>query len=479
MISPLRRNTPSEQNVDARGIIAFVDALGDTPAVEPHSMMLLRHGSVIAEGWWAPYTQDRVHLLYSLSKSFTSTAVGFAVQEGLLTLDDPVLSHFPELDEEITDPGMRALRIGHILAMASGHTDDAWDRALQTDPIDTVRGFLLTPPENAPGSVFAYNQACTFTAAAILQKITGHSLVDFLQPRLFEPVGITDVSWLSDVSGRQLGFSGMFARTDAIARLGQFYLQRGQWGGRQILSADWIDRATSVQASTEMQESPDWQQGYGYQFWVARHGYRGDGAYGQFCIVLPEYDAVLALTGQSSDMQKVLDLAWEHLLPAFDRPISALEAAEAEGLLSDRLTAAALSPREAGSSLAPVTRQIFDASRENALPQITQIELIPKGREGRFALTLSEGDEQLTVEPGSGVWNIDGATASSAGSPCGGVGTTGGIGIEVDILLLETPHRLVVALDFDESTFTCRWVTAPLHHLPISELRSPRQYQSQ
>src|SRR5687768_2953837 len=161
----LPRSTPTAQSVEARGIAAFIDALETAANIEPHSMILLRGGHVIAEGWWAPYTADRVHLLYSLSKSFTSTAVGLAVDEGLLSLDDTVLSHFPELDSEITDPRTRRLRVRHVLAMASGHREETLDRAIEQDPADLVRGFLLLPPDEEPGTVFAYNQPCTYTLA--------------------------------------------------------------------------------------------------------------------------------------------------------------------------------------------------------------------------------------------------------------------------------------------------------------------------
>ncbi len=279
--------------------------------------MLLRHGAVVAEGWWAPYGPDRPHLLYSLSKSFTSTALGFAVAEGLVSLDDTVLSHFPELDAEITDPRSRRILVRHVAAMASGHLTDTIDLAREIDPVDLVRGFLLLPPDREPGTVFAYNQPCTFSIAALIQRAAGMPLTDYLRPRLFDPLGIGEVGWLTDPRGRELGFSGLHATTDAIAKLGQLYLQRGTWHGRQLLDAAWVDDATRSHIANPDGENPDWRQGYGFQFWMARHGYRGDGAYGQFCVVLPEHDVVLAITGQSLDMQAVLDAAWTHLLPAF------------------------------------------------------------------------------------------------------------------------------------------------------------------
>src|SRR6185503_10830176 len=143
----LPRSSPVEQHVDPAGILAFLDAVEARPDIELHSFMLVRHAHVVAEGWWAPYSADRPHLLYSLSKSFTSTAAAFAAAEGLLDLDDTVISHFPELDADITDPGSRSMRIRHIAAMSSGHTQETWAPALAVDSHEPVRGFLLIPPD--------------------------------------------------------------------------------------------------------------------------------------------------------------------------------------------------------------------------------------------------------------------------------------------------------------------------------------------
>jgi CubicO group peptidase (beta-lactamase class C family) len=155
-----------------------------------HSLMIIRHGQVVAEGWWSPYAPEQTHLLYSLSKSFTSTAAAFAVAEGLLDLDATVLSYFPELDREITDPRSRSMLVRHVAAMASGHLEETADRALVLDPLEPVRGFLLIPPDREPGTVFAYNQPCTYSLAAIVQRLTGQTLTAYLRPRLFDPLGI-------------------------------------------------------------------------------------------------------------------------------------------------------------------------------------------------------------------------------------------------------------------------------------------------
>jgi CubicO group peptidase (beta-lactamase class C family) len=290
---PLPRSTPASRGVDSRRITAFLDALEALPDPQPHSLMILRHGQVVAQGWWAPYTPDRRQLLYSLSKSFTGAAAAFAYAEGLLRLDDPVVSYFPEFEAEITDPGSRSILVRHLLSMASGHSAEQWDEAVTRDPAEPVRGFLLNSPDREPGSVFAYNQPCTYTIAAIVQRASGQRLVDYLRPRLLDPLGIGDVAWQQQPAGRDIGFTGLHATTDAIATLGQLYLQRGVWDGVQLLSEEWVEQATRPQVDNSgLGWGPDWSRGYGFQFWISRHGFRGDGAHGQFCLILPEQDAV-------------------------------------------------------------------------------------------------------------------------------------------------------------------------------------------
>ncbi|MBV9355185.1 MAG: beta-lactamase family protein, partial [Chloroflexi bacterium] len=312
--STLPRSSPVDQQVDPAGILSFLDALDARPDIEMHSFMLIRHGQVVAEGWWHPYSADRPQLLYSLSKSFTSTAAAFAAAEGLLDLDDTVISHFPEFDADITDPASRSMRIRHIAAMASGHEQETRQEAVEKDPQEPVRGFLLIPPDRPPGTIFTYNQPCTYTLASIVQRNAGMPMTRYLRPRLFDPLGIGEVGWHT-LAGREQGYTGLHARTEDVARLGQLYLQRGRWGDVQLLADDWVSAATSRQVDTPNEPSPDWQCGYGFQFWLGRHGYRGDGAFGQFCVVLPDQDAVVAITAATDDMQAILDALWTHLLP--------------------------------------------------------------------------------------------------------------------------------------------------------------------
>ncbi|MFU8947850.1 serine hydrolase domain-containing protein [Mycetocola zhadangensis] len=466
MHSSLPRSTPSAHSIDANGIAAFIDALEAAPNIEPHSLMLLRDGHVLAEGWWAPYSPDGVHLLYSLSKSFTSTAVAFAVEEGLVSLDDTVLSHFPELDADITDPRSRSMLVRHVLAMASGHREETLDRAHELDPDNLVRGFLLLPPDEDPGTVFAYNQPCTYTAGLIVQRASGQSLIDYLRPRLLDPLGIGDVGWMTDAEGHEFGFSGFHAPTEAIAALGQLYLSRGKWQDTQLIPEAWVDEATRSHVSNGSDPASDWEQGYGFQFWMARHGYRGDGAYGQFCVILPEHNVVLAMTGQSEDMQGVLDLAWKHLLPAIGSAGESRGDSTTDATLAARLQSLALAPLETGAPDRTVEAHTFTPSSPSRYPRLTRIDVSPGPDASELTLTLTEDDGSIAVPAQFGGWLSSDATAASAAwRPDGS--------LAVDVIFVETPHRLHLTLDPAMSTFATRWQTEPLHSPPLSLLRKP------
>jgi len=378
----LKRSNPEAEGIPSSAVLDFIQALEqhDHPLDAVQGFMLLRHGNVAAEGWWAPYGPQFLHTLYSLSKSFTSSGIGLAVAEGLLTVDDPVLKFFPDDAPANPSENLKAMRVRHLLSMNTGHKEDTTGHVFRNSrPLTLVglearrrmntggpevgdgdnwpRAFLSLPVEHQPGTWFVYNTAATYMLSAIITKLTGESLLDYLQPRLFDPMGIEKPTWETDPRGINLGGTGLQVKTEDIARFGQMYLQKGMWDGKRILTEEWIAEATQATSdNSNTQTNPDWTAGYGYQFWRCRHNcYRGDGAFGQYCIVMPEQDTVLAINSGLRDMQAVLDKVWEHLLPAM-QPKALPAAPQAYSELCDKLESLSL-PLVEGQPSSPVAEQ--------------------------------------------------------------------------------------------------------------------------
>lgn len=310
----LPRSTPEEQGVSSAVLHDLVEALDASPE-ELHSLMVLRHGQVIAEGAWSPYETGERHLLFSLSKSFTSVAAGLAVADGKLSPDDRVVDLLAdELPGQVGD-NLAAMTVRHLLTMSTGHLVDTILH-VRGQGSGWVRDLLALPVEAAPGSTFVYNTGATYLLSAILQRRTGETVHDYLKPRLFEPLGITDTSWETSPEGITAGGFGLSMPTEGVARFGRLLLQGGRWDGVQLVPADWLAEATSAQISTEAKEDPDWRYGYGFQFWRGAHdSYRADGAFGQYCLVLPAQDTVFVATAAARDLQAILDIVWANLLP--------------------------------------------------------------------------------------------------------------------------------------------------------------------
>lgn len=318
----LPRSTPEEQGVASGGLAGLVRALQSGPP-ELRSIMVLRHGHVVAEGWAAPYGPDRPSALYSLSKTFTASAVGLAVGEGLVGLDDLVVDLLPDAvpadglsDDERARLGRLTVR--HLLTMTTGHDEDASPGAIEGHT-DWLAGFLAQPLVHEPGTHFVYNTIATYALSGIVQRASGQRLLEYLRPRLLEPLGIVGATWEQSPTGVDTGGFGMSATTEDVAALGELLLRDGVWQGRRLLPEGWVALASTahVPAGTAPDDDrSDWAQGYGFQVWRSRHGFRGDGAFGQYCLVLPEQDVVVAMTSAVRDLQLPLDAVWEHLLPA-------------------------------------------------------------------------------------------------------------------------------------------------------------------
>jgi len=315
----LMRSTPEAQGVATESILRFMEDVEDR-GLELHSFMMLRHGKVISEAWWYPYKRDIPHIMHSMSKTATATAVGFAVQEGLLSVGDKVISFFPEDLPADISPNLEKLTIKHLLTMAVGMEHPA---VLTKDQKNWAGIFLATPIEHEPGSRFQYDSNASYMLSAILEKVTGQTVFEYLTPRFFEPLGIRDIQWETTPDGVTLGGGGLRLKTADMAKIGQFFLQNGMWNGVELLPESWIKEATAAHIyqrpdrSDEENAGDEGAQGYGYQVWRCTHdAYRADGARGQLIVVIPDKDAVIITTANVPNIHTLLGLMWEHLYPS-------------------------------------------------------------------------------------------------------------------------------------------------------------------
>ena len=348
---PLPRSNPEAEWVSSSDIIHFLDTLAKTNN-EFHSIMILRHGRVIAEGWWNPYRPDLRHMMYSTSKSFASTAVGFAVSEGRIKLSDKLVSFFPTILPDTVTTKLSNLTLKDVIMMSDGQRPDPTGAAMAAN--NWAQFFLSRPIVDTPGVNFLYNSLGTYMLSAVVQKVTGQTILDYLRPRLFEPLGISGMDWETSPQGIDAGGWGLRVKTEDMAKFGKLYLQKGVWNGKQILSSAWIEEATTYKinnaapnSTPEIRAASDWAQGYCYQFWRCRHNaYRADGAFGQYIIVMPDQDAVIAITSESASMQNELNLIWTFLLPAFKNEKLPLDTAS-DNVLKGRLAGLKLLPPNA------------------------------------------------------------------------------------------------------------------------------------
>ncbi|MBR2230745.1 MAG: serine hydrolase [Prevotella sp.] len=313
---------------------SFVEATKSRPAppdsIQLHSIMIVKNGKVLLERWFNGEAADKPHVMHSVSKTFTATAIGLAISEGKLNLTDKVVSFFPDQLPADSSEYLNDMTIRDLLTMTCGHDEEPRVNKDTVNKVDWVTGFLAWPVKHKPGEYYLYNSVGTYMLSAILQKVTGEKLIDYLDKRLFQPLHIQRPEWEESPQGVNCGGWGLHLKTKDMAKMGQLFLQKGEWNGQQIVSAEWLKEMSSYQVPSApsgtrfediekaglSKDNNEWVQGYGYQMWICRHNaFRADGYAGQYIFVFPDRDAVLVLTTSSSLYQPYIDLIWEYLLP--------------------------------------------------------------------------------------------------------------------------------------------------------------------
>ena len=296
-----------------------------------HSIMIVKDGNVVYEKWMSEGKENEPHILNSVSKTFTSMAVGLAISEGWLSLDEKIVDIFPEHCPENPSEFLKEITVEHLLTMSCGHSTDPTYRSWEVKDRSWIRFFMEHPVTHKPGTLFCYNSLGTYVLSAIVQKKTGEKIADYLYPRLFRPLGINNVNWSESYEGINTGGWGLYLKTEDLAKMGLMILQKGKFNGRQVIPSGWIEAASTAQVPCvpagmnsdeadklkKAAKTSDWLQGYGYQMWRCRNNaFRADGANGQYIIVIPDKNAVVVTTANIQDMQGEINLIWKHILPA-------------------------------------------------------------------------------------------------------------------------------------------------------------------
>ena len=449
-------------------VLAFAEAVASDPRIALHTLVVRDASGVVVEAYWDPYTAADRQLVYSVSKTFTATAAGFAVAEGLLSLDDRVVDL---LEPPYPVQGRRLeLTLHHLLSMSTGHDADTID-LVPGPQSDASPQFWRTEPAAPVGSRHAYNNGASWAVGEIVRRATGMPLTDYLRPRLLDPLGI-DIAWERDVLGRELGFSGVHVTTRDLAAFGQLYASGGRWQGRQVLPAGWAELAGTRHIRTDGPEvvDPEWRHGYGYQLWMSRQGFRMDGAYGQYALVLPALETVIAITSsQPVTSQPLLDLVWEHLVPGLGTPASPERA--------ERLASLALRvPRDSGSygswrhdGPVPVRRSLALGADQTSPPDLADL-TVTRDASG-FTVDLRVDGEPVTLTT-SGPWRRQVLRTAGHGLPvalAAAVSSRGGVRLR--LCATDTCHVLLV--DLDGSGAGLAWQTTPLHAGCFADLVAP------
>ena len=409
LLAAMEPATPESQGVPSEAILKFIDGCektfdaGDLGAM--HGFVIVRHGKVIAEGSWKPFdTLNETHMLYSHSKSFTSSAIGLLADRGKIDLDERIVDIFSNEVPAKVSENLAQLRVRDLLTMNVGKKDH-----LLRDGGDWVKEFLSKDFFRKPGTGFKYDSDATYMLAAIVEKKSGMKMMDYLQKNMFDQIGITKAWTTCSPQGIPCGGWGMNMTTRELARFGQLYLNRGDWDGKRVLSSDWVSLATTRQTWSGWQnvgvkalgEGTDWEQGYGFQFWRCRHGaYRADGAGGQYTVVIPEKDMVVSAHAGLGDFPKELDLIWDNLLPVLkDAPLA--ENPSAQKKLADRLAKLAIKPVEFARARKWTTPFEFSL-RENSRG-FKSVRFDPKDGGGCICTLVTRAGEQK-FPAGTGEW---------------------------------------------------------------------------
>jgi len=404
-VGDLPRSAPAAEGISTQAVINMMDSLMALPDCDIHHVMVLRHGRVIAEVHPSPFRAQDAHTLYSASKTFTSLAVGIAIDENLLRLDDRMVAFFPDKRPETISDNLAAITVRDLLMMAAGIKPDWTLRDLEDT--DWIKVWLAKPCDEAPGAHFQYDSMCTFMLSAIVQRVTGRTLLDYLNQKLFSPMHITQVDWEMSPDGINTGGWGLRVQAETMAKLGLLLMNKGRWCGQQLVSADYIEEACSpliyYKGRKETDAPTDGNQGYGYQIWQCKWpgAIRADGAFGQYSVVVPQEELVVVILGMIPNGHPELACIWNQLMPGIksDKPLQPEKKLQAR---LNQLCATASLPLPKGRPQTQKGTQILDMVMQLDANQHGYRNLI-LSHDGSLMITYADGTKDI-LSSGYGQW---------------------------------------------------------------------------
>jgi CubicO group peptidase (beta-lactamase class C family) len=382
----LERVAPRNATIDSGRVLRFLDDV-ESAGLELHDFLLWRGGTIVASGWKWPYGPDRFRMTHSVTKSFTASAIGLLIEEGRLTLSDPVAGFFPEV-ELAPDSPHRRMTVEDLLTMRTGHADEVSGSVWRGIKTSWVAEFFRIPIAHEPGSRFVYSSAASYMLSAIVTRVTGELLADYLRPRLFEPLGVADYRWDVGPDGVNPGGNGLTMTTPDCMKLGILHAQGGVWGGQRILPSRWVEAATRSQGDPT----------YGYHWVVAPNYYAALGQFVQLCAVFADHDAVLMINAAIDGSRLIKPHIERHFPAAFGSPGSDGDAA----FLERRLLSWSETPRL--ESAGRIDAEALDG-RWTTAPNPTGLTGLSLDLAGdRLSLVLTDGEGDHRIDAVEGGW---------------------------------------------------------------------------
>lgn len=382
----LPRASASSLGIDPDRLIAFLDAV-KAAGLDLHGFMLHRHGHVVAEGWTWPVDPNEPRVLHSMAKSFTGCAIGLAIQEGLLNLDDRLVRFFPDEVPANADPRLADMTVEHLLTMRTGHASNTSGSVWRSISTSWIAEFFKIPLAYAPGSEYVYTSAASYMLSALINRVTGQTLHDYLKPRLFIPLDIYNETWDIGPDGVNPGGNGLTAPVSAALKLAVLHAQNGVWEGRQVLPAAW------VQAATQPQGGPDSRYGYHWMM-KPRPAFSALGVFVQMAAVYREHNATLVLVGGMKNSAEIVPFIERYFPAAFSEDCSVKP--EADARLEQRLASMAEQPLLVSDCPAPEDSIRVFAVAENGLG-VRQLSFAFTGHVLTFELTDSQATHRLQI----------------------------------------------------------------------------------